>query len=143
VQCLDAGGDDFLSKPYNRIILQAKIKSFNRMREMHSTMLAQRNQIVQYNRFTKREYMQRLDHVFRSKDFVNIEFEDNTLRKSNANPNLFGIQIKQNYRSNNYGDQGYLFLLIDFSVRNEPSIHVRTWQPEKDPDGRIYGLEDF
>ena len=101
------------------------------------------NQIVQYNRFTKREYMQRLDHVFRSKDFVNIEFEDNTLRKSNANPNLFGIQIKQNYRSNNYGDQGYLFLLIDFSVRNEPSIHVRTWQPEKDPDGRIYGLEDF
>jgi len=101
------------------------------------------NQIVQYNRFTKREYMQRLDHVFRSKDFVNIEFEDNTLRKSNANPNLFGIQIKQNYRSNNYGDQGYLFLLIDFSVRSEPSIHVRTWQPEKDPDGRIYGLEDF
>jgi two-component system, HptB-dependent secretion and biofilm response regulator len=49
VQCLDAGGDDFLSKPYNRIILQAKIKSFNRMREMHSTMLTQRNQIVQYN----------------------------------------------------------------------------------------------
>jgi two-component system, HptB-dependent secretion and biofilm response regulator len=49
VQCLDAGGDDFLSKPYNRVILQAKIKSFNRMREMHSTMLAQRDQIIQYN----------------------------------------------------------------------------------------------
>lgn len=49
VKCLDAGGDDFLSKPYNRVILQAKIKSFNRMRELHSTMLAQRNQIVQYN----------------------------------------------------------------------------------------------
>lgn len=49
VQCLDAGGDDFLSKPYNRIILQAKIKSFNRMRELHSTMLVQRDQIVQYN----------------------------------------------------------------------------------------------
>lgn len=49
VRCLDAGGDDFLSKPYNRVILQAKIKAFNRMREMHSTMLEQRNQIVQYN----------------------------------------------------------------------------------------------
>ena len=49
VHCLDAGGDDFLSKPYNRVILQAKIKSFNRMRELHSTMLTQRNQIVQYN----------------------------------------------------------------------------------------------
>ncbi len=49
VQCLDAGGDDFLSKPYNRVILQAKIKSFNRMREMHGTMLTQRDQIIQYN----------------------------------------------------------------------------------------------
>ena len=49
VQCLDAGGDDFLSKPYNRIILQAKIKSFNRMRELHSTMRNQHKQIVQYN----------------------------------------------------------------------------------------------
>src|SRR5690625_5442789 len=33
VQCLDAGGDDFLSKPYNRVILQAKIKSFYRSEE--------------------------------------------------------------------------------------------------------------
>lgn len=49
VQCLEAGGDDFLSKPYNRIILQAKIQAFNRMREMHSTMLAQRNEIAKYN----------------------------------------------------------------------------------------------
>ncbi|MDQ2078091.1 fused response regulator/phosphatase [Marinimicrobium sp. ABcell2] len=49
VQCLDAGGDDFLSKPYNRVILQAKIKSFYRMRELHSTMLEQRNQIALHN----------------------------------------------------------------------------------------------
>lgn len=45
VKCLNAGGDDFLSKPYNRVILQAKIKAFSRMREMHSTMRDQRNQI--------------------------------------------------------------------------------------------------
>src|SRR5690625_6300945 len=49
VQCLDAGGDDFLSKPYNRVILQAKIKSFYRMREMHTTMLSQRDQIALHN----------------------------------------------------------------------------------------------
>ena len=49
VKCLEAGGDDFLQKPYNHVILQAKIKSFNRMREMHSTMLVQRDQIAQNN----------------------------------------------------------------------------------------------
>lgn len=50
VRCLDAGGDDFLPKPYNRVILQAKIKAFNRMRELHATMLSQRNQIVRHNK---------------------------------------------------------------------------------------------
>ncbi len=49
VKCLEAGGDDFLQKPYNRFILQAKIKSFNRMREMHATMLVQRDKITQHN----------------------------------------------------------------------------------------------
>ncbi len=49
VKCLDAGGDDFLSKPYNRVILQAKIKAFNRMREMHATMLEQKDQIMLHN----------------------------------------------------------------------------------------------
>ncbi|GAB1266441.1 ATP-binding SpoIIE family protein phosphatase [Aurantivibrio infirmus] len=49
VKCLEAGGDDFLQKPYNRIILKAKIESFNRMREIHSTMLVQRDQIVIHN----------------------------------------------------------------------------------------------
>lgn len=49
VKCLEAGGDDFLSKPYNRIILQAKIKAFYRMRVMNRTMLEQRDQIARHN----------------------------------------------------------------------------------------------
>jgi len=49
VQCLEAGGDDFLSKPYNPVILQAKIRSFFRMRAMQRTMLEQRDQIAQHN----------------------------------------------------------------------------------------------
>jgi two-component system, HptB-dependent secretion and biofilm response regulator len=49
VHCLDAGGDDFLSKPYNRVILKAKIKSFNRMRGLHSTMISQRDQLAQHH----------------------------------------------------------------------------------------------
>merc|ERR1712000_343566 len=36
--CLESGGDDFLSKPYNHIILQAKINSFYRMRDMNRTL---------------------------------------------------------------------------------------------------------
>ena len=47
--CLDSGGDDFLSKPYNPIILKAKISSFYRMREMHRMLQAQRDTIAIHN----------------------------------------------------------------------------------------------
>ena len=49
-KCLEAGGDDFLSKPYNPVILKAKINAFNRTRHMHMTLQQQRDQIVDHNR---------------------------------------------------------------------------------------------
>jgi len=44
--CLEAGGDDFLTKPYNSIILKAKINAFGRMLRMHKTLQRQRDQIA-------------------------------------------------------------------------------------------------
>ncbi len=44
-RCLAAGGDDFLSKPYNPVILRAKISAFERMRQMHATAQEQRDEI--------------------------------------------------------------------------------------------------
>jgi DNA-binding response OmpR family regulator len=44
--CLEAGGDDFLTKPYNSIILKAKINAFSRMLRMHKTLQMQRDQIA-------------------------------------------------------------------------------------------------
>lgn len=49
-RCLEAGGDDFLSKPYNRVIIEAKINAFNRMRLMHRTLSHQRDLIHDRNR---------------------------------------------------------------------------------------------
>lgn len=63
VKCLDAGGDDFLSKPYSRVVLQAKIKSFNRMREMNATVMVQRDEIAKYNARLLQEQMV-AKHVF-------------------------------------------------------------------------------
>ena len=49
VECLEAGGDDFIPKPYNRVVLQSKIKAFGRLRLMHSTLTEQKEQIEQHN----------------------------------------------------------------------------------------------
>ena len=56
--CLECGGDDFLSKPYNHIILQAKINSFYRMCDMHRTVRNQRDTIAKSN-----EHMLQEQHV--------------------------------------------------------------------------------
>ena len=47
--CLDSGGDDFLNKPYNHIILKAKVDAFVRMKNMHATLLEQRDTIARNN----------------------------------------------------------------------------------------------
>ena len=105
--------------------------------------LFQNNSIIKYNRYSKQQYIKNLDHCFASNEFINIAFDESDIRKTGQEGGRYCIQIKQNYFSTNYGDQGYLFLLVDLANPNEPTIHVRTWQPEKNPDGSIYGLEDF
>lgn len=54
-RCLDAGGDDFLSKPYNQIIIEAKIKAFSRMRVMNRTLSLQKNLIERNNKHLLQE----------------------------------------------------------------------------------------
>ncbi len=48
-RALESGGDDFLSKPYNQIILKAKLNALQRMRAMHVTMQCQRDEIARHH----------------------------------------------------------------------------------------------
>ena len=49
----------------------------------------------------------------------------------------------KDYFFSSYGDTGYLFLMIDLNQPQRPVIHVRTWQPEKDPDFGLIDLSFF
>lgn len=49
VSCLEAGGDDFITKPYRPAVLNAKIRAFGRMLAMNTTMRQQRDEIMLYN----------------------------------------------------------------------------------------------
>lgn len=97
------------------------------------------NEHVKYNRVSKQEYIQRLRSCFGSNEYINIQFTHNDISKMGKGGELYGIQIRQDYYSTNYGDTGFLFLLVDVNNPEEPVIFVRTWQPERDPNinGRL------
>ncbi|MFH0024030.1 SpoIIE family protein phosphatase [Pseudomonas fluorescens] len=55
VRCLEAGGDDFLAKPYNQVILAAKIKAMDRLRRLQATVLQQRDLIARHHDYLLNE----------------------------------------------------------------------------------------
>jgi CheY-like chemotaxis protein len=63
--CLSAGGHDFLSKPYNRIILKAKIQAFARMRRLHETVQDQRDKIIKHH-----------DHLIHEQEVAKVVFDN-------------------------------------------------------------------
>ncbi|MDP4546734.1 SpoIIE family protein phosphatase [Marinobacter sp. MDS2] len=48
-RCLEAGGDDFLLKPYSRVILEAKLKAYSRVLALQHSVVQQRDQIRRQN----------------------------------------------------------------------------------------------
>ena len=54
-RCVRVGGDDFLTKPYSRIILMAKVEALTRMSTLYSTIKKQRDEIDLHNEHMLRE----------------------------------------------------------------------------------------
>lgn len=100
------------------------------------------NRYVQLVQQDKATYMKHLKRSFASKEFINIKFANNRIRRTKVD-GVYAIQIKQDYFSSNYGDSGYLFLLVDIRNTKEPIIYVRAWQEQPDPEWGILGPEFF
>ncbi|MBF0371285.1 MAG: fused response regulator/phosphatase [Magnetococcales bacterium] len=54
-KCIEAGGDDFLTKPFNRIILQAKINALERIQQLHSVLRLQKEQLERHQDSVRQE----------------------------------------------------------------------------------------
>jgi two-component system, HptB-dependent secretion and biofilm response regulator len=54
-QCIGSGGDDFLTKPFNRTILQAKIEAMERIRKLHTELSFKKDQIEQHQEQLQQE----------------------------------------------------------------------------------------
>ena len=101
------------------------------------------NHRVQFTQLTKREFLRNLRRQFQSKDYINLHFSQNRIYQLQKGVERYGIEIKQDYYSSNYGDTGYLTLIFDLTNQDQPVIHVRTWQDQPDPNFGVVSPADF
>ena len=127
----------------NAVIITGKVltRQTNAQGEMGGEYL--NNKYVQYTRQSKEQYMRNLERCFESNEYINIRFANNDIVKAGVGGEVYGIQIKQDYYSANYGDTGYLFLMVDLNDPKKPIIKVRSWQPERDPNFGLIDLSHF
>jgi hypothetical protein len=100
-----------------------------------------------YMQYTKKQYLKNQEAVFKSQKDVFVGFSTFKITKKNAQENsqdekTYGISMRQNYNSTTYGDEGYLFLLVDFNEQY-PQIYVRSWQPHEWNDTAMIKLANF
>ena len=94
-----------------------------------------------YDTLTKSQYMAKLRRHFKTKEYINLNFTETDFNQASNAEDFFGVRVRQEYFSNNYGDVGYLFLLVDLRGK-DPIIHVRAWQDDKVSIDQLFSLKD-
>lgn len=100
---------------------------------------------VVYNVRSKQEYLSRLQRAFAATKSVDVSFSDFHIMRHPTVEGIYGVTLRQRYKSDRYADDGYLFLLWDFRNKSMPQILVRTWQPSASVDGEegVISIKDF
>lgn len=84
---------------------------------------------VEFNIHAKKDYIERLEKVFAANKKIDVAFSEFHIYRHPTMEGIYGVTLRQRYKSDRYSDDGYLFLLWDFRNLQMPQIHVRTWQP--------------
>lgn len=102
------------------------------------------DQKVKYTLQSKEQYINNLSRIFKNNRRINVEFDHISVVRHGAKPNIYGVTLHQKWHTSSYSDEGWLFLIWDFSDPEKPQIHARTWQPGQvvAKDG-VFTLDDF
>ena len=90
----------------------------------------------------KQEYLKKLKAIFNNPKTgtIYVNFDEYIVRRHGSKPNYYGVTLKQYWRTNNYQDEGIVFLVWDFSDKDNPKIQIRTWQPMDTDEDEIFTL---
>ena len=124
---------DYLNMVYSNDALiitgrEIKKKDKDYGNAMLSSLGAQK---FEYQVQSKAEYMEKLKRIFKKNKYINIKFEEVTVARHPKRNKIYGVTLKQYWNTSTYSDVGYLFLMINFENGLNPTIEVRTWQPNE------------
>ena len=131
----------------NALIITGKVVKIDKKKQ-DLTAQSLNNEQIQYQKSTKEEYITNLKKCFKNNSYINLIFDDIEVMRHPKRDDIFGVTLKQHWNSSNYSDVGYLFLMINFEDEMNPSIQVRTWQPDKYngkplPRDEVFSLDMF
>ncbi len=94
-----------------------------------SELFPQGNKIL-YKKQTKQQYLTNLGNAFKAAKYIKVNFDDIKIVAHPTKDNVYGVTLHQQWNTNRYSDEGYVFMIWDFTNEDSPKIHVRTWQPD-------------
>ncbi|MBQ3813104.1 MAG: nuclear transport factor 2 family protein [Bacteroidales bacterium] len=131
---------DFLDNVFSDDALIITGKVVRRKPGDRTAVLKETPDIV-YTQQRKHEYIEKLrTKVFPAAKYIQVTFTDIKVSKHPSVDGYYGVMLRQGYKSSNYSDDGYLFMIWDFRDESHPQIHVRTWQPYWLDDGKTQRL---
>lgn len=95
------------------------------------------------NKKARELFFKHYEKMFAANEYINTKFGDVSVIKV-RNSSKFGIQFRQQLFSEHNSDDNFIFLAVDFTNTDNPTIPVTAIQSELDANtnGRI-GLQDF
>lgn len=78
---------------------------------------------------SKAEFLASLRRVLPQAKYIQSHFSDIQVIRHPERESLYGVRVKLGYESPIAFEEGYSFMLWDFSDETHPQVLVRTWQP--------------
>lgn len=113
-------------------------------RKRQGDMGVRLEQKVKYTVQSKEQYLTNLSRIFKNNSRIDVKFDHISVVSHGAKPNIYGVVLHQDWKTNSYMDSGWVFLVWDFNDPESPQIHVRTWQEDQvvAKDG-VFTLNNF
>lgn len=104
-----------------------------------------------YKKQNKQQYLTNLANAFKVAKYIKVNFDDIKVVAHPTKKDVYGVTLHQEWNTNRYSDEGFVFMIWDFTNEDEPKIHVRTWQPDyvdkakglRMNPNEVFSLSDF